>query len=253
MKEVCRSSETARSSMSSKGLVPRSAATSPSVRPTRGWFAGEKASETFIASQLATDWNTPGSGESAPFASRARIAGFWRARRRSGIGRPKRDAQPGSASSTIPFRKFRRRSIARTSVSATTRAPRPEAWSDAASCPSCRAAERESTCSAFQLRGRPAANDIVGHDLAVFCAEGPHRRNEAERRSGVLTHRTCQSEELFVRREARRHGIAVTVVMGLRARRREAERALLENARAAGGSSRKSGPGWPPRPPPPRP
>ena len=64
----------------------------------------------------------------------------------------------------------------------------------------------------------------VGHELDAIDTDLAHRGDELERRSLVVAHRTCQRQQLVVRRGAGRHRVAVAVGVRLAQRRRHAER-----------------------------
>jgi hypothetical protein len=64
----------------------------------------------------------------------------------------------------------------------------------------------------------------------VLLGEPADHRDELERGAGVLAGDAAQLDDLVVRRVARRHRLALGVVVGGRQRRREAEPTLFERA-----------------------
>ena len=223
------SSATTMSSSASNGVLPCSFAMSPIVAAfERLASRGVNASITSSRSQRARFASTPASGECACSSRRARTAGSLSARMRSGTGSPIVSRHPGRPSSTNPERNDNRILIPCGKVSATTRAPRAAARVPASSCFSCM--PPGVTPSTFQLSGRSAAIDIEVM-RSTSSSVKPLRQPAMISSScvpGMAVQRSGQPQELVARRGARRHRVAVAVVVRGRLRGREAHRARVE-------------------------
>ena len=162
------------SSSASNGVLPRSAAISPTVRPAQALvLRGERLDDRERAPSCASPRSRPGLGRVA----RPRRAGGARRGRRarfifSAGGSAIVSRQPGSASRTNPLERLRRKRM--TSGHGERHHPaaalggvvgrRRAAGDD-------RRGSARSTPSTFQFSGRLAASDMRRHELEVLLGE----------------------------------------------------------------------------------
>ena len=206
-------------------------------------FSAANVSTTSSRSQCARPRSTPASfDECAPSARRRRARGR---RGRPGARAPA-DAmisrQPGSPSSTKPERNDSRICMRLRQRERDDPAAAFGGDSSGAQLVSCPAGLAAVTPSTFQLSGRSAASDM-SVSRSTSSSVKPLRQPAMISSSvvpGMVAHGRRKRDQLVARRAARRHRIAVAVVVGRRLRGREAHRARVEARRAARRPSARS-------------
>ena len=227
---VRRRSATTTSSRASNGATPRARAISPTVRPSTSAFSGANVSSKTRRSHTARWRKIPASSDCAPASSRRRVAGSDNAAMRSSTGRANTSRQPGSPSRMAPCSKLRRSCMVWGSVRATTVAPRSDAAVPAASWLTTPSGFMAETPSTFQLTGRSASSDIVARKSTSSSVKPLRQPGTISSTVVPSWARTAVARRSIsaAGRGARRHGLAVAVVVRVHLRGREAQCALRQ-------------------------